>query len=316
MTTITVRYLKFAFTKWVKQVAGILLILVGGYFGALGLANDTSKYRWEDDRLFADMPGEEEIITSFRRLVRDYPDLSETFKTKKHGALLAFGGFGGIFGGIGFILFMVGSSRARRLVYKENEDDAKYLGPVGEEFEEVGTLVDAGILHEEASNERLSEINEPEGLIVKYRAINYLVTLAQGDMGEEHARRMVKIYRPDMVKYLKHFSDHSVSALGLQIARAVILRHRRSEVGTSDQQFRAQDDRIRQCEHEVFIRRYMPPSDHRIKDGMKKNLGKVFALYEQDRLQHEFGGELDEWSDISLRNASEVLAAPVEQPAA
>ena len=304
--------------KYVKQIAGVVLILVGAYFCTLGFVNDTAKFRWEKDRLIEGLPGEKEIITSFRRFLRDNPEYNETFNTKEHGALLAMGMIGGGFGGIGLIFLILSfvHSPPRRAVVKDEEetDDAEYLGPVSEEeVEEVGNIIDVGILLDEAEPRDLSALGEPMGTVVKYRTVSYLVTLAQGDMGEEHAQLMIRIYRPDMVGHLKHFSDHSVSTFGLQIARAVILRHRRFEAGTSDQQFRAQDDRIKQCENEIFARRYMPAKQHRLDEKMKNNVGKVFALYEQDKLQHEFRGESDEWTDLSLRNALAVMSVPASQ---
>ena len=305
-----------------KQIMGAILILVGGYFGILGLSNDTSKFRWEEDRLIEGLPGEKAIITSFRRMLRDNPGLKAVFQTDKHGALLAMGIIGGAFGGVGVVLLASGLLVSRRSDAEDggkDDDyvDAKSLGPIGDgEFEHDDDAIDIGILFDEADSYDLLEIGVPMGVIAKYRTLNYLVTISQGDMREDSALLIIKIYRPDLVDHLDSFSSSSMSALALQIVRAVILRHRRSEAGRSDQQFRAQDDRMRQCENEIFARRYMPTKKHRVHEKMKENLGRVFALHEQDKLQHEFRGESDEWADLSVRNISTIMSAPVSQDGA
>lgn len=293
----------------IKQIAGGILIAMGIYFILMGISNSTGKFEWEEDRLIS-LPGETAVILTLRRTLRDNPSLRKFFNTEEDGALQPLGLLGLIMLVTGAV--MVISVIRRRVL----EGDLSPVGDGDGEVEEVDMLISPGILMGDGDNRDLSDLGESLGHIIKYREIHYMVSIAQGELDEEHSKLVIKIYRPDLVKYFELFSPHSLSALAIQVTRAVILRHHRQTKGTSAQQFRAQDDRIRQCENEVIARRYMPASKHLVQDTMRGNLGKVFAMHEQDTLQQESGSESDEWMDLSLQNAVVALSASVSQDAA
>ncbi|MGI9306535.1 MAG: hypothetical protein ACR2P5_04440 [Gammaproteobacteria bacterium] len=159
-----------------------------------------------------------------------------------------------------------------------------------------------------AIDESALGVSEEDKTSALLRDINHLVKLSQSGVGEEMSVKVVKMFRPELSPFLGSFTPDSLEKLAHQMIDYVVLRHHRGREGITADQFQAQDIRMTECERATFARRYLPPKAKVVSDEVREAVGKVYDLQGQSVMQKKFSGEADDWADISLRNAKDILA--------
>ena len=304
--------------KIIFVLGGIGLMGGGSWVSAVGIAHSNGEEvltpRFE-------LPLKKHVFPNVFAFVRDsrdalkkiHPEFRQHLSIPEYGMAIPLGGGGALAAFIGLILFLNGVFRFKAPVQEESSQTDPYT--VSDDIissmrqEEPASGGEDGEGAEKISIDD-SFLNEQEDSIAdKLRDIGYLVQLAQGDLDSETALGTVQMFRPDLVKYLDMFEGKSTMQLALQIINSVILRHHRTKEDITADQFKVQDDRINECERATFARRYLPARNKITSDDMRAAVGKVYEVNEQAVIQKKFTGEAEDWADVSLRNAKEILTA-------
>ena len=303
------------FIKIVLVALGLGLAGAGGWTAAVGFAYSDSGGRFARYKV----PAGAELVGHTRRALRKIPaefqEYRKYLKEDEYGMAIPLGGGGILIVLIGLVFVLNGVFRFKKKpkgaagtvrgadsgvisdklisdIRKETVDETAKKGGAVKKISIDDSLLDP-------EEEKFSE---------KLRDVGYLVQIAQGDLMPDDSPEVVRMFRPDLAEYLDLFEGSSTLELALQIVRAVILRHHRTKEDTTADQFKAQDDRINECERHTFARRFMP-AKHKITSDMRAVIGKVYSVNEQAAVQQQFSGEAEDWADLSLRNAKDVLAA-------
>jgi hypothetical protein len=174
---------------------------------------------------------------------------------------------------------------------------------------------------ENFANDDSSMPNQSEGLSDDIKTygnfedlldINTLVSLSQSHLGQEECQRIMQMFRPDLLEHKEILSEESLHEITKRILESVILRHRRQEKDITSDQFRIQDRRLSEIEKGTVVRRYFP-RDKDISPEAKKHVGKVYDFNMQSEIQQNYLSEADDWIDISLRNAKQVLSMSIDE---
>lgn len=294
----------------------IILVLIGfglmggGAWGvAVGFAYNNGK-----DHFAAryEVPRGQELVRLTRKYIRVIPkDYREHLKVSEHGMTYPLGAGGGLilFAGLifllnGFFRLKGDSGPARQATAPVISDDIirSMRQDVPAEEGEDGQSAETISIDDSALD------GQEESLSEKLRDIGFLVQMSQGELDMETVPGVVQMFRPDLAKYLNLFEGRSSYQLAIQIINSVILRHHRTKEDTTADQFKAQDVRLNESENSTFARRYTPAKQKITTDEMRATVGKVYDLPDQAAMQKKFAGEVDDWTDMSLRNAKDVLA--------
>ncbi|MGI9298732.1 MAG: hypothetical protein ACR2QC_12665 [Gammaproteobacteria bacterium] len=290
--------------------AGLALAAAGGWAAAIGFARDDGDYLWKV-RYEVPYPAAAKkfvaktVVPALREIPREhrgYLNLEES------GLLYPLGGGGGFVAFVGLVLFLNGAFRRWK---KKPEEDAG---------DKVDTRISDSLIPAKAAqpktDAKTDAISIDEGIIKdgdtdeeKMRDINHLVTIRHSLMEPDVIALVVHTFRPDLEGYLPLFNEAGMEKLAQQVLDSVILRHRRLGKDITPDQFQVQDERIIECEREAFCHRYMPSKEKIDSDAARQSVGKVYDSYTRSEIQKRVAGEADDWMDVSLRNAVEVLGA-------
>ena len=291
-------------------VIGLALAGGGVWAAAVGHAHSDKNYKYGSQY---EVPGSKALIARVDTLLRKVPEeyrapLRGHLKIDERGMLYPLGGSGALVAFLGLILFLNGvfrkwskKEKETRIVKEEEARiDASMIptrasAPQGAKADAIS--IDEGIIQDE---------EDPDELM---RDINYLVTISQGAIETELATRVVRTFHPDLEKFLPLFNEPGVERFAKQILSSVVLRHRRHSKDITADQFQSQDARITECEREAFCHRYMPARAKITNDEIRDSAGKVYDTHARAEIQKRDSGEADDWMDVSLRNAAEVLSA-------
>ena len=322
------------FLKIVLFVIGAMLMLGGGFVAAVGYAHGDGNLRRPQLELPIYKREAARFARDAERALRRSPH-TEFLQVKKRGVLFPLGGGGLIVAFIGLICIL---NAIFRLKPKEDEgireDDTRIaddlvkgdirpaaVQPKAAEAAEAEAEDGAKAEAEIAIDESMLD-DEKQDPFEAMRDINNLVTMSQGNLDAEQCERVVKMFRPDLLPHLPLFNLESMGYLAHQILESVIFRHQRQKKNITADQFQQQDKRVHELEGETFVRRYMPPPEKINSDRMREHVGRVYDIMRQGEIQKEFLGEAEDWADVSLRNAADVLSldagsgAPRPAPAA
>ena len=322
------------FLKIVLFVIGAALMLGGGFVAAVGYAHGDGNLRRPQLELPIYKREAARFARDAERALRRSPH-TEFLQVKKRGVLFPLGGGGLIVAFIGLICILNAIFRLKKPKwdYRASEEDETRIAddlvkgdirpaaaqPTAMDKAEAedGAEAEAGIAIDESM---LDE--EKQDPFEAMRDINNLVTMSQANLDADECERVVKMFRPDLLPHLPLFNLESMGYLAHQILESVIFRHQRQKKNITADQFQQQDKRVHELEGETFVRRYMPPPEKINSDRMREHVGRVYDIMRQGEIQKEFLGEAEDWADVSLRNAADVLSrdagsgAPRPAPAA
>lgn len=294
-------------------ILGLALLVAGSWAAAVGHSRSNGNYMLKA-RYETPLPHAARALTrETRDMVSKLPaQYRAHLDLENKGMLYPLGGGGALLAFVGAIMLLNGIFRAREKVDKGKVKAADETRVMDEVIAE--SVHDSGGA-KFSIDENLMDVvtDEDEEL----RDINHLVTLRQSDMQPELIPRIVRMFRPDLEKFLPMFNSEGEEKLAYQILESVILRHHRRSKDITADQFHAQDSRIIECERKAFCHRYMPPQHKIVSAEHREFLGKVYDPYTRSAIQKKVAGEADDWMDVSLRSAAEVLAAKtaLEEPA-
>lgn len=303
--------------RLIMILCGLALAALGAWAAAIGFARNDGDYLWKT-RYEVPYPVEakafvtDTVAPMLRAIPRDqraYLNLSES------GLVYPLGGGGGFVAFVGLVLFLNGAFRRWSKPEEEDKGAAHTETRISDDLVPAAKVkaaapaasaggaateafaIDEGIIKDEDTDEE------------KMRDINHLVTLRHTQMEPDTIRLVVHTFRPDLENFLPLFNEAGMEKFAHQVLDSVILRHRRHSKDITPDQFHSQDERIIECEREAFCHRFMPPKEKISSPDAMEVVGKVYDSYSRSEIQKRFSGEADDWMDVSLRNAAEVLAA-------
>lgn len=282
---------------------GLVLLVIGGYLVAVGLAYSTSY------GLTAKFEIPHSASVKNKALELTPQNLKRQLDYKTKGLLYSLGGGGGILALIGFIFILNG-------IFRFNPDKHKYSR------KNRSSLISDNVIPAAAKPPAPSQttstaapvtiddslLNQEEDPFEALRDINNLVTLNQGFIEQENRERVLQMFRPDLLEFVPKFNENAVEQLAHRILESIIMRHRRQLKEITADQFNVQDKRLNEIERATFARRYMPSANKINSPRIREIVGRAYDLQGQSELQKEFLGEAEDWMDVSLRNAKDVMS--------
>ncbi len=294
-----------------------IIVIVGLALAAFGAWLAATGYVYKDISnapLRANVPHSAKVIGHARTIIRQIP------KEYREELNLGIGdsdmfyplaAVGGLIFFIGLIAALNGAFRrkqpewAKGEVEKEADDGriADNLIPVQPKKPAEAPAAAGNVI---SIDEGGMDIEEDEA--EKLRDVGHLVTISQALLEPATVKLVFQTFRPDMEQYFSLFNEDGAERFAHQILNSIILRHRRHSKEITADQFQTQDVRIIECERETICHRYMPPKEKMVSDAIREKAGKVYDSFTRSKIQKEVSGEADDWRDVSLRNATEVLA--------
>ena len=280
---------------------GLVLVVTGGYFVAVGFAYSKDYARTAEFQV----PYGNSVKRQAVRLIS--PKLKKQINYRKTGLLYPLVGGGGIIALLGFIFILNG-------IFRLNPDKHAYKRETRSSTISDNLLQDSAKTSASASNAPATAIDDslldPEDdSFVDLRNIKNLVTLNQGFINPEDCQRILKMFRSDLLEFVPKFNEDAVEQLSHRVLESIIMRERRQIKEITADQFKVQDRRLNEIERETFARRYMPLASKVTSPRMQEIVGRAYDLIGQSKLQKEFLGEAEDWVDVSLRNAKDVMSA-------
>lgn len=264
---------------WLLIVAGLAGIYIGY---AYNLPNANLKRGFPSIKTFDDIARE----------MRGLPyDLRNSLHISSSGLIYSFGGGGVVLLVMGGILML--SSR-KPTVYRSYES----------------AVPESKIKFEPSPADSLLEEVEPAAGDDTFNDIRKIIALSHASLGESQSRQVFRVLKPELVPYQNMFTPDVADRMAKQILDHYIVNYRRSEAGMTPDQFRVQDEKMNELARETLCRRYLPPSAENVNAAERAIIGKVYTLTAQSRIQQETLTQSENWRDISLRNAVDILSMP------
>lgn len=312
--------------RLIIMLVGIGVAAGGGWVAWVGYADSVIL---EKPRALDEIPYPQQarrLVLETREVVRGIPkEYRDHLNTQDHRMLYPLGGVGGFVCFIGLVIFLNGAFRRKQPAWAEGkvdktDDDNRISDELISSQQQAPAPAAAG---DDAAKISIDEagLDVTEDEAEKLRDVNYLVTIGQSDLESDTVKLIFHTFRPELERYIPLFNDEGAERFAHQILNSIILRHRRHSRDITPDQFQVQDQRITECERETVCHRYMPSPD-KLKTDMhsdeaKQHVGKVYDSYTRSSVQKNVSGEADDWRDVSLRNAVEVLSAKTAlEPAA
>ena len=137
---------------------------------------------------------------------------------------------------------------------------------------------------------------------------NAMINLAHAAMDAEKCREVLKEFRPKLLPFAELCREEALTAIAKQTLDMEILRRRRQQADISPDQFRSFDFKITKLERDAICHRYLPRDPDAAPAEAREHFGMVYDRHSYSAVQQKLQSEADDWKEISLRNAEEVLA--------
>ena len=233
-----------------------------------------------------------------------------------------------IFGVIGLLVFLFGGLLLRNLpksssravvrknkaqvkseVLKREAEKKKAQEAAGAPAAAAGGGAAAALSAED--EKRLLGDTEKEGMfdgMDEEEKTNHMVSLFHTALEKEQCDELLRLFRPRLADFMDIYREDALSALTKQALELEIIRRRRQQEDISPDQFRTFDDKIVQLERETVCYRYLPSKPEATPEEAREYFGLVYDRFNHSAVQQKLRSDAEDWREISLRNAAEILA--------
>ena len=145
-----------------------------------------------------------------------------------------------------------------------------------------------------------------------FESLANVIALGQSKLEDTKIRAIFNVLRPDILKGIDLCTPVAIEKIAKQVLAHYVLTQKRAEKNMSADQFRLQDERTNELARETIARRFIPLRPEQVPPNMADSIGKIYDLSEQAEIQQKAAfGQIEDWQDISLRNITSVMEAPL-----
>ena len=152
-----------------------------------------------------------------------------------------------------------------------------------------------------------SWIDEGEDENDLFSDIEKVISLSHSAMEEDEIVMVLRKLNPDLLQFTDQLSLDVQERFTKQSLSIYIINAKRSEKSITPDQFRIQDVRMNELIRETIVRRFLPQSKGHLSETAVALIGNVYTLQEQAKIQQSTHSHAEDWRDMSVRNAVDVL---------
>lgn len=301
--------------KFLRLIA-LITFLAGAFVGYTGYEYRLPQGQAAEEPLIPFAAGYAKKTADYahQRLARMSPAMRGTLRYESNGLLVLLGGIGALGLIISFIVYfiagMLAEARQRRETHRISweeeqtplsEDD----GPQKTAASRYKMEIDEDMLNIDDSSQDDDDI---------FENIESVIALAHSALEPEMSDKVLRSLRPDLLPFSAIFTPLAWENMAKQVLNHYILSHKRSQKSISPDQFRLQDERVNETARATVSRRFMPKRPaHFASADMRTHIGQVYHVSEQAGIQQKTASNAEDWLDVSLRNATEMLKIPAPE---
>jgi len=154
-------------------------------------------------------------------------------------------------------------------------------------------------------DQTLSDAENAKGDI--FSDIGKVISLSHSTMEEHEIHIVLRRLNPALLDFAEELPHEVQATFAKQALNIYIISTKRSEKDMTPDQFRIQDQRMNELLRETIARRFIPSKTEHLSPNALPLIGKVYTLSEQAKIQQETQSQAEDWHDMSVRNATDIM---------
>ena len=135
----------------------------------------------------------------------------------------------------------------------------------------------------------------------------HLISLSHAGLDKEKCAALLKEFRPKLIEHMDICREDALSMLTRQLLEIEIVRRRRQQENITPDQFRTFDEKITQLDRQAICYRYLPANPDSAPAEARKYFGLVYDRFNYSAIQQKLKSDADDWREVSVRTAEQVL---------